>query len=365
MWNNYNGIWVGKSSSSWSSYWTPSSAVVEAAAPTDVVMTYAKKVNPTEAIAGNFTISGKTISGASLDGTGLILTLTVTVAFVYGDSITVVANSQNIAVTNNVAAEAELTTYITGLSTPLSAPHKTKLNNFIKSLKAGLSITDLDDAFDCMYILAGETAESSLKNLVKNAHHCTAVNSPTFTALEGFVGGVGKHLNTNYTPSTEGVNYTLNNASMGRYSRTSEGDYYDMGARNSIDSSDCIIIGRFPDNSSHGRINNWAGDGTGSITGLITDAKGMFIVTRNSANINDAFRYLNKTLIQSTNLPSKSLPNRSIWIMNSNEGNDGSPCTNRQFAFAFVGKHITTAMRDVIIDSIEAYMDSNGKGVLA
>ena len=90
------------SSRAWSSYWTPSSAVVENAAPTDIVLTYEKAVNPADAIVGNFSVAGKTISGAVLDGTGKILTLTVTVAFVYGDSITVVANGTNISVTNNI-----------------------------------------------------------------------------------------------------------------------------------------------------------------------------------------------------------------------------------------------------------------------
>ena len=169
------------SSRAWSSYWTPSSAVVENADPTDVVLTYAKAVNPADAIAGNFTIAGKTISGAVLDGTGKILTLTVTVAFVYGDSITVVANGTNISVTNNINAEAELTTYITGLTTPLSSAQLLRLNTLIKTIKTRLSISALSEAFDTIYVLAGETSESSLKNLVKDAHHCTAVNAPTFT----------------------------------------------------------------------------------------------------------------------------------------------------------------------------------------
>ena len=41
----------------------------------------------------------------------------------------------------------------------------------------------------------------------------TAVNSPTFTSNGGFTGnGTSSHINTNYNPSTSGVNYTLNNA---------------------------------------------------------------------------------------------------------------------------------------------------------
>jgi hypothetical protein len=94
---------------------------------------------------------------------------------------------------------AETVTYITGLTTPLSSGQVTLIDTFVTSLKTGLSITTLDEVFDVMYILAGETAESSLRNLIKNDHHATAVNSPTFTALEGFTGdGLTKYINTNY-----------------------------------------------------------------------------------------------------------------------------------------------------------------------
>jgi hypothetical protein len=44
----------------------------------------------------------------------------------------------------------------------------------------------------------------------------TAVNSPTFTTNQGFTGdGVSAYIDTNFNPSTSGVNYTLNNASRG------------------------------------------------------------------------------------------------------------------------------------------------------
>jgi hypothetical protein len=42
----------------------------------------------------------------------------------------------------------------------------------------------------------------------------TAVNSPTFTTDEGFTGnGTSAYINTNFNPTTQVVNYTLNNAS--------------------------------------------------------------------------------------------------------------------------------------------------------
>jgi hypothetical protein len=44
----------------------------------------------------------------------------------------------------------------------------------------------------------------------------TGVNTPTFTTNGGFAGdGLSSYIDTNFNPSTQGVNYTLNNA--GRY----------------------------------------------------------------------------------------------------------------------------------------------------
>jgi hypothetical protein len=48
----------------------------------------------------------------------------------------------------------------------------------------------------------------------KRLSQYTAVNSPTFTTNVGFKGnGTSSYVDTNFNPSTSGVNYTLNNAS--------------------------------------------------------------------------------------------------------------------------------------------------------
>jgi hypothetical protein len=52
----------------------------------------------------------------------------------------------------------------------------------------------------------------------KRLSQYTAVNSPTFTTNVGFSGnGTSAYVNTNFNPSTSGVNYTLNNASRIMY----------------------------------------------------------------------------------------------------------------------------------------------------
>lgn len=345
---------------SWSSYWnTLISATVENAAPTDVVMTF--PTAKAELTDTDFTIAGKTISGAVW--AGAVLTLTVTVAFVYGDApvVTFVPSGGTANVTNNILATAELTTYITGLATPLSLRQRRLLNEFIKTLKTGLSITDLDDAFDTMYVLGGETAESSLKNLVKNANHATAVNSPTFTQFEGFTGdGISMYINTNYKAETNGVNFTRNNASIGLYNRLNiDGEFVDAGSYDAATSTISIMCRNAT--KAHGRVNNITAT---YVSGDVADALGLCICTRNGAAHTDMVLYKNKTSLTTiTGINNTTARNDiDISILNIT---GLSYYSTRQIAFFFMGKHITTAMRDVIVDSVEAYMDANGKGVIA
>lgn len=345
---------------SWQSYWTPSSAVVENAAPTDIVLTYTNKVNPADAVTTNFTVAGKTISGAVLDGTGKILTLTVTVAFVYGDSITVVANSENIAVTNNISAESELTTYITGLTTPLSSAQLVRINTLIKALKTGLSITNLSDAFDCMYILAGETAESSLKNLVKNLHHATNVNACTHTQYEGYKGNAtDNYIDYNYNPTSHADNYSLNNASFGVYIRTG----WSSGTNGLEIGSDLSTGLRVTSPSSNkGRAGINSADvltiTAGNFSNII---KASFFIIRRADNTNIVINRA-KTLISPDSAEaSADLPNADF---ESFGGFSGIGYSDSQQSFVFIGRAFSEANEGIIIDAVEAYMDANGKGIL-
>lgn len=339
---------------SWSSYWTPQTAVVANAAPTDVVLTYANKVNPTDAIAGNFTIAGKTISTATLDATGKVLTLVVSVAFVYGDSIVVVANSTNIVVTNNVAATAELTTYIAGLVTHLSLGQRRKINEFVKSLKTGLGIANLSDAFDFMYLLAGETSESSLKNLVKDAHHATVEGTaPTFTANRGFQNSGNGFIDTQYNPKTQGVIVTAADASYGIYLNSDVNENsVDMGIQ--ISTTHHTFISSRLTNIFYTRLNN---DQAMVTNPSNSNSVGMFITTRDGTAYTDLDTYINKNTYtkRSGTTGVTDNPNGHIYILACNI--DGSPTlySTRQASFAFAGKFLTEAERDIIVDAFDVY----------
>lgn len=88
-----------------------------------------------------------------------------------------------------------------------------KQNKLLKSMKADGVWAKLD----VFYVFAVDNNASSFATLNwknPNANQSTLVSSPTFVSNGGFTGnGASSYIDTNFNPSTQGVNYTLNNAS--------------------------------------------------------------------------------------------------------------------------------------------------------
>jgi hypothetical protein len=248
---------------------------------------------------------------------------------------------------------AEIGVYINGLTTPLSSTQKGKLNTLVDSLKTGLTISALSDFFDGIKINAGETQESSLRNLVKNASHSTAVNSPSWVAFEGFTSnGTSSYINKNFNPATQSINVKQNDISFGVYFRVSIGSNNDMGA---VDGSSIGISMGLNPNSNLSRCNSSAGS-TGN-----TSVAGMHIVSRIiSTEFND---YRNKTHITTSTQASSPLVNQNIYSLCRNTNGTASLFTTRQIAITFFAKGVNQTQVNVISDAFKAYMDSNGKGV--
>jgi len=350
----------------WGYMWSSlSSCVVENATPSTVVLTFTTDVS--ELTAADFTLPLHKIRSLA-HTTNKIITLTLSTPIANcGGALVITFNKtgQTFSGTNNVVdsdLDADVDAYTTGLTTPLSYESHSKLNTFVKDLKTALGITNLSDAFDVMYILGGETSEASLKNLAKNAHHATAVNAPTFTTLEGFTFANTKYLNTNYNPNTQGVRFTLNDCSLGIYSRTSAAQATtDIGIRSGT--TDIVILCRYTGDNCYCRLNNV---NSASIDGANTEGKGMFIASRHNSAGTDLDGYKNKTAITHyTNTPtSVAVPSLNLFIGCMNIGGNPLDFSTRQYSFVFAGKSLTQDNVDDITDLFEVYMDSNGKGVI-
>jgi hypothetical protein len=313
------------------------------------------------------TVNGGSVVVSSASWTGAVITLVLASACVYGDVIVVtfVRTGGTTNVTNNITAEAELTTYIAGLTTTLSSAQLKKINDFILTRKSGWAVADLDDVDDVEYLLAGETAESSLKNLVKNVHHAVAVNAPAFTAFEGWAGdGISSYIDTNYNPST-GSTYKQDDASISIYCRTNKDEAaVDVGVRESAANKRSYILLR----NTGATLNvlatpvneNYAIDFP---TFVNDNSQGMYYATRDG--VNQCKIYKNKTLKDTGTTSSAAIYNGNAFICAVNNGGSAAALSTKQYSFVSFGKAYSQDMITVGTDTLEAYMDSLEKGVIA
>jgi hypothetical protein len=91
-----------------------------------------------------------------------------------------------------------------------SSPQRNKQNKLLVDLKAAGVWSKLDT----LSVFATDGNSDFALIDWKRLSQYTAINSPTFTTNQGFKGnGNSSYIDTNFNPSTSGVNYTLNNAS--------------------------------------------------------------------------------------------------------------------------------------------------------
>lgn len=260
------------------------------------------------------------------------------------------------------AYESEIMTYIAGLITPLSDGQLTLLNNFVLTLKSGMGITTLDEVFDALWIIAGETEESSLRNLIKDDHHCNKIGLPVFTALEGFEPFLGNYLQTDYIPSSDGVRFLQDDAGMGVYQRKSRLESSSKWAMGSSDASTLSSILTFR-TATTARVysNNLT-----AITLAVTDNLGITSVHRYGAALTKGAR--NKTLGALNTNASISPPSTQGYIGCTNLNGAINGPDDAQVSMGWYSKSLISAVSqanlDCLVDAFETYMDANGKGVI-
>lgn len=252
----------------------------------------------------------------------------------------------------------EIDAYINGLTTPLSDAQVSKLDTFVTSVKTGFGISALSDAFDIMYILGGETEESSLRNLVKRMHDCTKVNSPNFTQYEGFKSnGTSSYIDTNYNAATQAVNYSLNNASNGVYSRTEQISMSLQSVEFGIGINPTFANSFKFGSEFYKNLNtNDFSSGVSPLTTL-----GMHIGTR--YNSTSEKWYINKSnYYTNTNRNSTGVKKGNMYILCYNSAN--KYFSTKQLSFVYVGRSLNQEEVTILTDAFKSYMDSNGKGVI-
>lgn len=144
------------------------------------------------------------------------------------------------------------------------------------SLKSGGFYTRLDE----ISVRANRDLAAALRGLKLNLTGL-AVNSPTFTQWRGIKGNATtSYVNSTFVPSTGGVNYALNSASVIAYCRNAGSvRNFDMSANNAGNVS--TLIFRFSDGSAYGCINTGA---TSYATTAVANGVGLYVISRTAAS---------------------------------------------------------------------------------
>lgn len=108
---------------------------------------------------------------------------------------------------------ANLISRLTAKGETPTTPRQTAMNTAIVALRAaGL----FETMFDVLVVTRGYGEYTTKENWIQDAHHALGVNNPTYTAGIGYNNnGSSSCIDSQYTPSTNGILYTLNDASYG------------------------------------------------------------------------------------------------------------------------------------------------------
>jgi hypothetical protein len=226
-------------------------------------------------------------------------------------------------------------------------------------IRAALGITTLSDAFDFMYILAHEVAADALINIVNpGTHNATNVNAMAFEANRGVTGdGASSHLDTNFNPSTQGVNYQQNSACIGIYSRTNvdTNNMTDMGGQ---DNSTRTI--RMAIRNSDTFISGVNGNESGLVAGNL-DSRSLFTANRSASNAVQGYKA--GVLIDTGSGASAALPNVTLFIGAYHASALTIAYSTRQYAFALAGRSMDATEQADFYTAIQTFMTAIGAQV--
>jgi len=214
---------------------------------------------------------------------------------------------------------------------------------------------------DVFYNYAQTTNGDALINWTNpGTFDATAYSAPTFTALEGFTGdGSADYIDCNWNPSSDGVNYVQNSASIGVYVRTDAvGIMSDIGSH---DTGSGFQVRIYPRLVSGDNCSNRINDGA-TLTYVNADSRGMYVLIRIASNIRATYK--NKVSKANDTEVSTGVVNLNLYTLAKNLDGAASDFSTRQISMAFAGSGLSTDDITSITDAFEVYMDSNGKGVI-
>lgn len=227
------------------------------------------------------------------------------------------------------------------------------VSNLIRQLKVAGVWTLLDR----LWLFAAEDAAQALTDLVARSA-ATAVNSPTFTANRGYAGnGTTSYVNSNFTPSTDGVQYVRDSASAFTYQNTDRvaGAIDSLGVANA-GGVQTVVSPRYTGDIAGGNVNNTAA--AGSATGAVTDALGLVTMSRTSSTALAAYK--RATLLGAASVASSAVQNVAVAFLGLNNNGAFTQGETARVALAGMGGGLTAGQVTSLNTALEAYLTAIG-----
>jgi hypothetical protein len=299
-------------------------------------------VNPIESTSGNkiyistdnvtFTLNTTIATTTSYRVPGLTIgnTYYFKVITFRGVEVSPDSNTATCVIAYDAAAGALFTRMTAVGETPADA-RKLLLHTAIIADKAAIGFAT---KYDAMWLLAAHGNDSALLNIIQDAYNITLVNTPDFVTDRGYTGNASDEaLNTNYNPSTQGVLYTQNAASIGIYIRThTAGLIQDFSAERYATYGVWMM-------SDYGNQNYYGINDGDYGTPACTDVRGMWILTRIDST--HVILYHDGVVFDTRSSTSEAVSNAVLHIMCKNVVGTLSRWSGREYALAFVGGAMT------------------------
>lgn len=227
------------------------------------------------------------------------------------------------------------------------------LNTFVESAKTHGYWAKAD----VIYFLAAKNSTDALLCWVDpdGDDNCTNVHATAFTQWAGFAGdGSNDYLSTNYTPSSEKVNYGATSATVGAYCRLDKSENGIVIGCN--DGTDKInLYPKYTDNKFYLRLNSSVPDG-----GTVTNGYGFFVGSRSGNTTTEGYRN-GTTIFDGVGLVHDIPVGGMVQILADGAG---STLSTNQVSFVFIGGLLTDQQVIDMKTDVEVVMDYLGKGII-
>ena len=246
----------------------------------------------------------------------------------------------------------EAQTYVNAMTVAPDDTFKGDIDQLISDLKSGqVHSTNTWTLLDDFGLLCMDTEQAALLHVKNPTNSCTAVNSPTFNAGDGYtMPGSTEYIDTNWEPANDGVNYTQNSAFMFYWQYASASGQNRMGVGNEVQ----MGAGNY-------RINGGStGGGTGAGAG--SNALGLQAVMRTSSSAHE--RIVGTTTTNSASTTSTALTSASIYIGGTHRTSDGSlefPSNTPTAAWGFASSLTSNELTD-LHDAFNRFMLARSVG---